>query len=289
MIRFMSVLLVAVTLSGQQTKPTPPAPQPDVVNSHHVLRISGQESAKLVADIVYSGTGADAQKTDIYIPANAKPSDKPPLVIALSGADKAKHWGFYRDLGQVIAASGMIAVIPDKRYRRGQTVEGSQDIRALIAFVKENGSKYSGDGSRVCLWAFSAGGMLLNVGMRGDLPQIKCLVNFYGVVDIGRFPDAPKEAAESDYNPIVRLRRDPDKLPPTLIARAGKDRVPLNEGLDKFVAEALAKNLAIELINYPEGQHGFDLYDDNDRSRQIVRRALQFMRENFGEKPTTAE
>src|SRR5689334_4826460 len=45
-----------------------------------------------------------------------------------------------------------------------------------------------------------------------------CLVSFCGVVDAGRFPDAPKEAAESDYNPIVG--RDPDKLPPTLIARA---------------------------------------------------------------------
>jgi len=69
-----------------------------------------------------------------------------------------------------------------------------------------------------------------------------------------------------------------------LIARAGKDRAPLNEGIDKFVSEALAKNLNIEVINYPEGQHGFDLYDDNDHSRRVVRRALQFMRENFGEK-----
>ena len=205
-------------------------------------------------------------------------------MIALSGADRAKHWGFYKELGQVIAASGVIGVIPDKRYRRGQTVEGSQDIRALLAFLKDNAGKYSADGSRVCLWAFSAGGMLLNVGMCGDLPQIKCLVNFYGVVDVGRLPDVPKEAAESDYNSIVRLRRDPGKLPPTLIARAGKDRPHLNEGIDKFVSESLAKNLAIELINYPEGQHGFDLYDDNDRSRQIVRRALQFMRENLGEK-----
>jgi len=284
MIRLVSLMLLIATLTAQQTSTTPAPPQPDVVNSRHVLHIPGQENAKLAADVIYTGTGGDAQKTDIYIPADAKPSDKRPLVIALSGADKAKHWGFYKELGQVIAASGMIGVIPDKRYRRGQTVEGSQDIRVLIAFLKDNAGKYSGDGSRVCLWAFSAGGMLLNVGMRGDLPQIKCLVNFYGVVDVGRFPDAPKEAAESDYNPIVRLRRDPDKLPPMLIARAGKDRAPLNEGIDKFVSEALAKNLNIEVINYPEGQHGFDLYDDNDHSRRVVRRALQFMRENFGEK-----
>ena len=284
MIRFVSVLLLTATVTAQQTNTTPTPPQPDVINSHNVLHIPGQENAKLVADVIYTGTGADTQKTDVYISADAKPSDKRPLVIALSGADKAKHWGFYKELGQVIAASGMIGVIPDKRYRRGQTAEGSQDIRALIGFLKDNAGKYSGDGSRVCLWAFSGGGMLLNVGMRGDLPQIKCLVNFYGVVDIGRFPDAPKEAAESDYNPIVRLRRDPDKLSPMLIARAGKDRAPLNEGIDKFVSEALAKNLNIELIDYPEGQHGFDLYDDNDHSRQIVRRALQFIRENFGEK-----
>jgi len=283
MVRLALLFLMAVAGFAQQANAQPTPTQPDPVNTHHVLRIPGQENAKLVADVVYTGEGIDAQKTDLYIPADAKPSNKRSLVIALSGADKAKHWGFYRELGQMIAASGMIGVIPDKRYRRGQTVEGSQDIRALIAFLRENAGKYNGDGSRICLWAFSAGGMLLNVGMRGELPQVKCLVDFYGILDIGRFPDAPKEAAESDYNPIVRMRRDPDKLPPMLIVRAGRDRAPLNEGIDRFLAEALAKNLAIEVVNYPEGQHGFDLFDDNDRSRQIVRRALQFLRENLGE------
>ena len=283
MVRVALLLLMAMAGFAQQTKAQPTPAQPDLVNTHHVLRIPGQENAKLVADVVYTGEGMDAQKTDLYIPADTKPSHKRSLVIALSGADKAKHWGFYKELGQVIAASGMIGVIPDKRYGRGQTVKGSQDIRALIAFLRENAGKYNGDGSRICLWAFSAGGMLLNVGMRGELPQVKCLVDFYGILDIGRFPDAPKEAAESDYNPIVRMRRDPDKLPPMLIARAGKDRAPLNEGIDRFLAEALTKNLAIEVVNYPEGQHGFDLFDDNNRSRQIVKRALEFMRENLGE------
>jgi len=96
MIRFVSVLLLAATVTAQQANTTPAPPQPDVVNSHHVLHIPGQENAKLVADVIYTGTGGDAQKTDIYIPADAKPSDKRPFVIALSGADKPSTGAFIR-------------------------------------------------------------------------------------------------------------------------------------------------------------------------------------------------
>ncbi len=41
---------------------------------------------------------------------------------------------------------------------------------------------------------------------------------------------------------------------PMLIARAGRDEVPLlNEALDRFTAKALAANAPLTVINHPAG------------------------------------
>jgi hypothetical protein len=52
----------------------------------------------------------------------------------------------------------------------------------------------------------------------------------------------------------------------------------VNPSLDTFVAEALSKNVSLELMTHPTGQHAFDVLDDHERSRQIIARALGFAR-----------
>lgn len=52
----------------------------------------------------------------------------------------------------------------------------------------------------------------------------------------------------------------------------------LNEALDRFVVGALSKNLPISLVNHAAGSHAFDLMDDSDTSREIIRQTLSFLR-----------
>jgi hypothetical protein len=67
------------------------------------------------------------------------------------------------------------------------------------------------------------------------------------------------------------------------IARAGRDEVPmLNDALDRFTARALAVNAPITVINHPSGAHGFDNQNDDERSREIIRSAIEFMRTHLG-------
>ena len=47
---------------------------------------------------------------------------------------------------------------------------------------------------------------------------------------------------------------------------------------DRFVQEALARNAPIDVLNHPEGRHGFDILDDDDRSREVIARTLEFLR-----------
>jgi len=57
------------------------------------------------------------------------------------------------------------------------------------------------------------------------------------------------------------------------IARAGRDEVPtMDDSIDRFVNEALAKNIALTVMNHPQGVHGFDNQNDDDRSRDHSRR-----------------
>ena len=72
---------------------------------------------------------------------------------------------------------------------------------------------------------------------------------------------------------------------PLFIARAGQDQMPhLNETLDRFLAHASAHNLPVTLANHPTAPHAFDLFDDTETSREVVRRILAFTKTHL-EKP----
>ncbi|HEY7346879.1 MAG TPA: hypothetical protein VH599_01075 [Ktedonobacterales bacterium] len=63
-----------------------------------------------------------------------------------------------------------------------------------------------------------------------------------------------------------------------LVVRAGRDHPRMNQAIDAFVVEALKQNAPIEVINYPEGRHGFDGLDATDRTRQIIQQTLTFLK-----------
>jgi hypothetical protein len=60
--------------------------------------------------------------------------------------------------------------------------------------------------------------------------------------------------------------------------RAGLDHPFLNAGIDRFIQQALATNACIDVLTHPTGRHGFDILDDNPRSREIIARTLEFLR-----------
>jgi hypothetical protein len=51
--------------------------------------------------------------------------------------------------------------------------------------------------------------------------------------------------------------------------------------LSTFYENAMTQNLPITLINYPTGLHGFDVYDNNETTRQIIKNTLDFWKYNL--------
>lgn len=73
---------------------------------------------------------------------------------------------------------------------------------------------------------------------------------------------------------VVDLPRDL----PLFIARAGQENMPnLNESIDLFLAAAIAHNLPISFANYASAPHAFDLFDDSETSREMIKRILGFL------------
>jgi acetyl esterase/lipase len=153
--------------------------------------------------------------------------------------------------------------------------------------VRENADKYHVDKDRVCLIAYSAGGPLLTLAMRGDMSFVRCLVGFYAFMDIQQSDYRKTEKPETvkSFSPITYLQTDANKIPPMFIARAGHDEVPtMLDSFDRFINEALAKNIALSFANQPEGVHGFDNQNNDDRSREIIRTAIEFYQATFGKR-----
>ena len=251
-----------------------------------VYKVPGMDKVKVVQNLKYTKTDDPNMLMDVYLPPDAAQAEKRPAVIFIHGGAKTeytpKDWGIYTSWGRLIAASGFVGVTFTHRleYPNKSLEKAAQDVLAAIDYVRANGDKYHVDKDRICLIAYSAGGPLLSLAMRGETPFVRCLIAFYAFMDIQQSDYGKTEAAETvkAFSPITYLQKDVSKIPPLLIARAGRDEVPtMDDSIDRFVKEALARNVTFNLANHPRGVHGFDNQNDDERSREIIRSAIVFM------------
>ena len=220
-------------------------------------------------DVVYRTDGNTSLLADIYLP---RGGTKRPIAVFVHGGPiepsmQPKNWRVYRDYGRLLAANGFVAVTFNHRlYEPGKYATSSADFDALLDYVRAHASELKADGDHVVVWVFSGGGPLVSTAMQR--PFVRAIVDFYA------FLDAPPPFA-----PIEHLRAGEMHVP-MLIARGGRDDEKLNAALQAFLLEALAKGVSIELLNHPDGVHAFDILTDDARTREIIKRAVEFSREH---------
>ena len=255
-----------------------------------VYRVSGMARVRVRKDLKYTDASDPNLLMDVYTPPG--PRRLRPAVIFIHGGTSSqytpKDWGVFTSWGRLVAASGMVGVTFTHRlgYPKPLLAEAAHDVTDAINYVRANAEALGVDKDRICLVAYSAGGPMLSMAMRDRPSYVRCLVAFYAFLDIQQ--SEPHRANESremlrEYSPITYLERDADKLTPIFVARAGLDQVPsMNDSIDRFVREAIAKNAPVDFANQPRGVHGFDNQTDDARSREIVRRVVEFMRTHLG-------
>jgi len=259
-----------------------------------VYSVPGMERAKVTRDLVYKTAEGKPLKLDLYYPPDASEGGPLPAVILVHGEwppeiiDHSKDLGMFVGWGQVLAASGLVAVNFNHRAteRLTRMHDAGSDVADLIAYVRENASSFDIDPERLCAWVFSAG-MPIGVwaGLRGAREGVRCVVCYYGVMDLmslrEQLPTDLPEADLREFSALEYIRSHSQDVPHIFIAKAGHDRPALNATIDLFVEEARKLGVPVEMMEHEQGEHGFDVFNDDDRSREIIVRTLKFIEEHI--------
>jgi acetyl esterase/lipase len=152
----------------------------------------------------------------------------------------------------------------------------------LIAHIRANAESLGINKDRIIVWTVSAGSLFLSHILRDAPPYVRSIVAYYPQLDLqDQRKAAPASVTDEtlrEYSPIYHLGRSEKKIPPMFIAKAGLDDASLNSGIDRFVGLAVTKKVTFSRVDHPTGQHGFDIEDDNDRSREIIKSTIDFIK-----------
>lgn len=282
------ILFVSQAVVAQETLVDPPWIK-DVATQRIFYSVPGMKDVGVKRNVVYRRVDGRELPADIYTPKGKTPAKGHPVILFVHGGalppnlkTTIKDWGVYVSYGELAAASGFVGITFNTRFFDWAKVsEPQSDIREMIAYVRANAKTLGADPDRIHVWAFSGGGLLLGDLLADPDPAVKSIAAFYPVMDPqnvrSRMPAGTRDEYIKHISPSEIVRNASTKMPPLLIGRAGLDK-DLIAGVDEFIQTALAKNLAIEFLNHANGRHAFDVLDDNERTREIIRRTIEFFK-----------
>ncbi len=260
----------------------------EIVRMRAVLSVPGMEAVSVRRDLVYKTADGQPLHLDLYSPPGSL-RPRPAVVLIHGGPTPrigAKNMGVFVSYGEMLAASGFVAVAFDHRFLAPQRlVEAGEDVADLVSHVRSTSASLGVDPERLALWAFSGGGPFLAAPLRERPTWLRTVVAYYAVLDLQPPPPGAESGLDAEvrrrFSAISALLDDARSAPPILVARAGLDSSWLNDGIDRFVHAATAGGATLDLLNHPGGRHGFDILDDDARSRQVIRRTLDFLRDHL--------
>jgi acetyl esterase/lipase len=264
----------------------------ELLKKRIVYEIPGMEQSRVAKNCVYKTVEEIDLLLDVYYPADIRDGEQRPAVVFVHGlgpAELVKHIkdsGQYVSWGQLIAASGFIAVTFNHRSPDEHTslADVGADIDELVEYVREHAEGLQIDRERLAIWACSAGVPLgVRSALRGTPSFVKCLVAYYGPLDLQPLKsdwDLTEDEVR-EFSAPTYLEESAEKLAPMLITRAGLDSPELNATIDSFLKDASAKNVTLDFLTHPSGHHAFDVLDDVARSREIMKRTLEFMKSSL--------
>jgi len=223
---------------------------------------------------------------DLYYPPTAGEEPNPVVVFVLAYPDATplgpmKDEDFYTSWARLVAAEGFVGVLYE-------TSDPEPDLATVLSFLSEEAASLRIDPSRLGFWSCSANTALAlkYARTRVGVPPA-AFVAYYGLMPT---PDAYQAAANDSSSARWGFSlpgyRDGESYPtdlPMFVVRAGRDREPeILHSIDHFTAFAFQQNLALTVRNYPEGHHTFDVDDDTEETRAIIKQTLDFFQTHLG-------
>jgi acetyl esterase/lipase len=256
-----------------------------------VLSVPGMDAVAIQHNLEYKTADGQPMHMDIYTPPG--PAQPRPAVILIHGGPTprtgVKDMGVFISYGELLAASGFVAVTFNHRFLAPERLaDAAVDVRDLVAYIRENATSLGIAPESLALWAFSGGGAFLAVPLLQRPTWLRAVVAYYAALDLQQLPQPDGGIGPEllrEFSAICSLGESTRHTPPILVARAGMDYPWLNAGIDRFVQTALKKGATLDLLNHPEGHHGFDILDDDARSRQIIINTIRYLHDHLAVAP----
>lgn len=206
---------------------------------------------------------------DLYLP---YATGRRPAVLLVHGgpipADRRptpRNWPVYQGYGSAIAARGAVGATVDHRlYDIASYPLAAADVAAAVDALRADERV---DPERIALWFFSAGALLSAGWLAGPPRWLRCLAATYPLLGL---PEGVR--ADPALQPVDAVRSAGDL--PIVLTRVGRERPHVAATVDAFVRAARRHDARLQLIEVPDGQHGFDHLDHDDGSRAAVERAI---------------
>ncbi len=230
----------------------------DVTLRPLVYQLPAMQKVEVIENVVFKTVHDSTLFLDIYSPPAGSVKGDLPVVIFNNGIGSLQlpRWRVYQDWARLMAANGMIAV--NYQARQTRTIV---DGEAAIDYLVRHAEQYKVDASKIGMWTCSGNARVgMKLAFEARKQEIKALVVYYGG------PDS-----------LSQLRQDM----PVQVVRAGLDAQFLNKGIDRFIANALEQDIRLDVINYVDGMHAFDIFQDTEMSREVIVRTVDFLKNNL--------
>ncbi len=165
-----------------------------------------------------------------------------------------------------------------------ETQQPDIDLEVLVEHIRENAASLNIDPERIGLWSCSGNVLTAMSYVMNDMKDyIKFAAYLYGPMFTldDKYHDQINVLADElgfFYTELKKVEQLPKDIP-LFIVRAGQDEMePINDSIDHFITQALANNLPLTLINYPEGAHAFDTSDNSIGAQEVIKQILEFMK-----------
>jgi hypothetical protein len=259
-------------------------PQDHISRKRVLYTLPGMDEVTIRRQVEYQRSGDSPLTADFYYPpASGSGAPLPAVVFVVGFPDPgarrfigctANEMASYISWAQLVAASGLVAVT----YVNNEPA----DVHAVFDYVRQNAAALGIDAEHIGVWSCSGSGpMGLSVLMQNGPHAPRCGALLYPyTLDLDESAGTAAAAKQWGFTNAC-AGKTLDDFPrdrPLFIARAGQDQMPaLNRTLDRFTGAALARNLPITVVNHPTGPHAFDLFDDSEVTRDVVRQTLRFL------------
>ncbi|OSP25515.1 MULTISPECIES: alpha/beta fold hydrolase [unclassified Streptomyces] len=266
------VLLRAAAGEGQRLEPAGTAGPPAHLRPFR-LEVPGIPRERREHVDLYPPPGAEGRRPAVVfvhggpVPAGARPTPR--------------EWPTLVGYARYAAGRGAVGATLDHRLHDVADYErAATDVAAAVELVRADPRV---DPDRIALWFFSGGGLLTADWLGAPPAWLRCLAATYPVLA----PLPNWGLAGSRFHPAGALTRA--GALPVVLTRAGLESPEIAATVETFLAAGKDCGAAVEVVDVPNGHHGFETVDPVDAWHAAVDRAMHSVLAHLAVPPSDAD